>query len=83
MITSTCILKFFIFSIVQLSCSTQHGERPVVIVPSLFFPPDAICVVQPAKNVFGSVNITLAPACKFPSPPSVSSLIRSIGSFFI
>lgn len=56
------------------------------IVPSLFFPPDATCVVQPAENVFGSVNITLAPACKFPAPPSVSSdavssLIRSIDSF--
>ena len=66
------ILKFP-FSLVQLKCSTQPAKPPVEIPQSLFFTPDATCVVEPAENVFGNVNITLAPACKFPAPSSFIS----------
>ena len=65
-------MTYFVFSTVQLKCSSEKSKRPEEIFPNVFFTSNAKCVVQPAKNVFGGVTVTLAPACKIPAPPSFS-----------
>lgn len=47
-------MTYFIFSTVQLKCSSEKSKRPEEIFPNVFFTSNAKCVVQPAKNVFGN-----------------------------